>query len=57
MLLQLEQECLDIYRKRVEKTREYSAHLLKSLADAEAEISAIVSALGEHSSCSKVWSF
>ncbi|XP_015876118.3 65-kDa microtubule-associated protein 5 isoform X1 [Ziziphus jujuba] len=53
MLLQLEQECLDIYRKRVEKTREYSTHLLKSLADAEAEISAIVSALGEHSSCSK----
>ncbi|KAG6628390.1 65-kDa microtubule-associated protein 5-like [Carya illinoinensis] len=47
-LLQLEQECLDIYRKRVEKTRKYKADLHQSLAEAEAEINNIASALGEH---------
>ncbi|KAF3448749.1 hypothetical protein FNV43_RR09462 [Rhamnella rubrinervis] len=52
MLLQLEQECLDIYRKKVEQTRKYRADLFKSLADFKAEITAIASALGEHASSS-----
>ncbi|XP_038689661.1 65-kDa microtubule-associated protein 5 [Tripterygium wilfordii] len=52
MLLELEQECLDIYRRKVEKTRKYRADLHQSLADAEAEIANLVSALGEHSSFS-----
>ncbi|KAG7569677.1 hypothetical protein ISN45_Aa04g023680 [Arabidopsis thaliana x Arabidopsis arenosa] len=47
MLLELEQECLDIYNKKVEKTRKYRAELQRSLAQAEAEIASIMSALGE----------
>ncbi|CAH9113792.1 unnamed protein product [Cuscuta epithymum] len=47
MLLQLEQECLDIYRTKVEKTRKYKADLHQSLADSEAEIATVASALGQ----------
>ncbi|KAJ4720439.1 65-kDa microtubule-associated protein 5-like [Melia azedarach] len=53
MLLELEQECLDIYRRKVERTRKYKADLHQSLADAEAEIANLVSALGEHASFSR----
>ncbi|XP_059429033.1 65-kDa microtubule-associated protein 5 isoform X1 [Corylus avellana] len=53
MLLQLEQECLDFYRKKVEKTRKYKAELHQSLAEAEAEIANVNSALGEHTSFSR----
>ncbi|XP_009779412.1 65-kDa microtubule-associated protein 5 isoform X2 [Nicotiana sylvestris] len=49
-LLQVEQECLDIYRRNVEKERKYRAELHQSLAEAEAEISKLVSALGEQAS-------
>lgn len=52
MLLQLEQECLDIYRKKVEMTRKYRADLHQSLADGQAQITAIASALGEAASYS-----
>ncbi|OAP09253.1 MAP65-5 [Arabidopsis thaliana] len=47
MLLELEQECLDIYNKKVEKTRKFRAELQRSLAQAEAEIASLMSALGE----------
>ncbi|KAM7511851.1 hypothetical protein LguiB_010726 [Lonicera macranthoides] len=50
MLLQLEQECLDIYRRKVEKTRKYKAELHQSLAEAEAEIANLISGLGERAS-------
>ncbi|XP_065867278.1 65-kDa microtubule-associated protein 5 [Euphorbia lathyris] len=53
MLLQLEQECLDIYRRKVELTRKYKADLLQSVSDAESEITNLVSALGENVSCSR----
>ncbi|XVE52341.1 hypothetical protein DITRI_Ditri02bG0115200 [Diplodiscus trichospermus] len=49
MLLELEQECLDIYRCKVESTRKYKADLHHSLAQSESEIASLVSALGEHS--------
>ncbi|XP_016482832.1 65-kDa microtubule-associated protein 5 [Nicotiana tabacum] len=49
-LLQVEQECLDIYRRNVEKERKYRAELHQSLAEAEAGISKLVSALGEQAS-------
>lgn len=54
MLLQLEQECLDIYRRKVDKTRKYKALLHQSLAESEAEINSLVSALGERLSFSQV---
>lgn len=47
MFLQLEQECLDIYRRKVERSRKYRAELQQSLADYEAEIAQLASALGE----------
>lgn len=50
MLLQLEQECLDIYRRKVKNTRKYKADLHQLLADAKAEIANLVSALGENAS-------
>ncbi|KAG4977424.1 hypothetical protein JHK86_036898 [Glycine max] len=46
-LLQLEQECLDIYHRRVEETRKHKADLYQWLAEAEAEVANIVSSLGE----------
>ncbi|KAG5539309.1 hypothetical protein RHGRI_019767 [Rhododendron griersonianum] len=57
MLLQLEQECLDIYRRKVEKTRKCKADLSESLAESEAEISNLISALGEQASCPRVYLF
>ncbi|CAH8376541.1 unnamed protein product [Eruca vesicaria subsp. sativa] len=53
MLLELEQECLDIYNKKVERTRKHRAELQRSLAESEAEIASIVSALGEQVSFSR----
>ncbi|XP_024021141.1 65-kDa microtubule-associated protein 5 [Morus notabilis] len=46
-------ECLEIYRRKVENTRKHRASLHQSLAEAEVEISNIVSALGEHASFSR----
>ncbi|XP_010508724.1 PREDICTED: 65-kDa microtubule-associated protein 5-like [Camelina sativa] len=46
MTLELEQECLDIYTKKVEETRKYRAELQRSLAEAEAEVTSLTSALG-----------
>ncbi|KAG2396591.1 microtubule-associated protein [Vigna angularis] len=47
MLLQLEQECLDIYHRRVEETRMHKADMYQWLADAEAQAANLVSSLGE----------
>ncbi|GMI70123.1 microtubule-associated protein 65-5 [Hibiscus trionum] len=49
MLLELEQECLDIYRRKVETTRKSKADLHHTLAQFESEIAKLVAALGEHS--------
>lgn len=54
MLLQLEQECLDIYRRKVEKTRKHKADLHQAIVEAEAEIAILMSALGERTSFSRV---
>ncbi|KAK4746956.1 hypothetical protein SAY87_025993 [Trapa incisa] len=50
MLQQLEQECLDIYRRKVEETRKHKADLHQLLAESEAEIVNLISTLGERSS-------
>lgn len=54
MLQQLEEECLDIYCRKVEMTRKYKADLHQSLDDSETEISGLASALGENVSFSRV---
>ncbi|XP_026412901.1 65-kDa microtubule-associated protein 5-like isoform X1 [Papaver somniferum] len=54
MLLQLEQECLDVYRRKVEKASKYKADLHQALAEADSEVANLVSALGEQASISRV---
>ncbi|KAL5729777.1 hypothetical protein ACHQM5_002678 [Ranunculus cassubicifolius] len=49
MLLQIEQECLDVYKRKVDQAAKSRAHLLQALADANAELSALVLALGDKS--------
>ncbi|KAL8098679.1 hypothetical protein AgCh_031440 [Apium graveolens] len=47
MLLQLEQECLDVYKRKVDLAVKSRAHLLQSLADGQVELNSLLSALGE----------
>ncbi|XP_059441558.1 65-kDa microtubule-associated protein 1 [Corylus avellana] len=49
MLLQLEQDCLDVYKKKVELAAKSRAQLLQALSDAKLELSTLLSALGEKS--------
>ncbi|XP_074556983.1 65-kDa microtubule-associated protein 1-like [Curcuma longa] len=49
MLLQLELECLEVYRKKVEQASKTRTLLLQSLADSKAELAGLLSALGENS--------
>ncbi|CAI0379316.1 unnamed protein product [Linum tenue] len=50
MLLQIEQECLDVYKKKVELAAMSRAQLLQALSDAKIELSTLLSALGDKSS-------
>jgi Ase1/PRC1/MAP65 family protein len=54
MILQLEQECLNVYRKKVDNARKHKAELHQALADGKAEICHLMSALGEHKSLGQV---
>ncbi|XP_073316058.1 65-kDa microtubule-associated protein 3-like isoform X1 [Primulina huaijiensis] len=47
MLLQLEQECMEVYRRKVDQANKDRAQLRLAIADAEAELAAICSAMGE----------
>ena len=47
MLLQLEQECLDVYRRKVDQASKSRVQLLQALADSRAELAGLLSALGE----------
>ncbi|KAI4324904.1 hypothetical protein MLD38_030347 [Melastoma candidum] len=47
MLLELERECLQVYRRKVDKASQSRVRLRRAIADAEAELAAICSALGE----------
>ncbi|PSS33152.1 Microtubule-associated protein [Actinidia chinensis var. chinensis] len=47
MLLELEQECLDLYRRKVDQANRSRAHLRKAISDSEAELAPICSAMGE----------
>ncbi|KAG7015538.1 65-kDa microtubule-associated protein 1 [Cucurbita argyrosperma subsp. argyrosperma] len=49
MLLQIDQECLDVYKRKVEQADKSRAKLLQSLSDAKLELSSLLSALGEKS--------
>ncbi|XP_027357305.1 65-kDa microtubule-associated protein 3 [Abrus precatorius] len=47
MLFELEQECLEVYRRKVDKANQSRAQLRQEIADSEAELAAICSAMGE----------
>ncbi|KAL0341104.1 UNVERIFIED_CONTAM: microtubule-associated protein 3 [Sesamum radiatum] len=47
MLLELEQECSEVYRRKLDQANTYRVQLRQTIADAEAELAAICSALGE----------
>ncbi|KAL9375830.1 hypothetical protein Peur_032709 [Populus x canadensis] len=47
MLLELEQECLEVYRRKVDQANRSRAQLRQAIADSEAELAAICSAMGE----------
>ncbi|KAE8729922.1 65-kDa microtubule-associated protein 3 [Hibiscus syriacus] len=47
MLLELERECLEVYRRKVDQANHCRAQLRRRIADSEAELAAICSAMGE----------
>lgn len=49
MLLQIEKECLDVYKRKVEQAAKARAQLLQALSDSKLELSSLSSALGEKS--------
>lgn len=49
MLLQLEQECLDVYKRKVDQASKSRAQLLQDLANSQSGLTHLLSALGEKS--------
>lgn len=49
MLLQLEQECLNVYKRKVEQAAKSRAHLLQALSDSKLELSTLLTSLGDKS--------
>lgn len=47
MLVELEQECLEAYRRRVEQASQRRNHLRQAVAESRAELAVICSAMGE----------
>ncbi|XP_047334941.1 65-kDa microtubule-associated protein 1-like [Impatiens glandulifera] len=47
MLLEIEQECLDVYKRKVDQAAKSRAELLRTLADAQVELTGLLSALGD----------
>lgn len=47
ILLQLDQECLDVYKRKVDQASKARALLLQALDDSKIELARLLSALGE----------
>lgn len=47
LLLELERECLEVYRRKVDMANQCKARLQQTIADSEAELAAICSAMGD----------
>ncbi|KAK8919270.1 65-kDa microtubule-associated protein 1 [Platanthera zijinensis] len=47
MILRLEQDCLNVYRKKVDQERKHKSDLVQALSEGEAEIAKIISVLGD----------
>lgn len=48
MLFQLEQERLNVYRRKVDQAAKSRDHLIQTLADAKLELSTLLASLGEN---------
>ncbi|CAN8252904.1 unnamed protein product [Cochlearia groenlandica] len=49
LLLQIEKECLHVYKRKVEQAAKSRAELLQTLSDANAELSSLTTSLGDKS--------
>lgn len=47
MLFELEQECLEVYRRKLDKANQSRAQLRQEIADSEAKLTATCAAMGE----------
>ena len=47
ILQQIEQECLQVYKRKVDQAASIRTRLQKSLSDAEAELASLISRLGD----------
>ncbi|KAK4758078.1 hypothetical protein SAY87_019379 [Trapa incisa] len=47
ILLEIEEECLEVYRRKLDQANRSRAQLRQTIADSEAELAAICSAMGE----------
>ena len=47
MLLEIEQKCLEVYRRNVDEAKKCRAQLQQELAESEAELADMCSAMGE----------
>lgn len=47
MLMELERECLEVYRRKVDEAANAKARLHQTVAAKEAELATLVAALGE----------
>lgn len=54
MLLELERECLEVYRRKVEEAANAKARLHQSVASKEAEVATLMASLGELNSPVKI---
>lgn len=55
ILQEIEQECLDVYQKKIDETIKHKAELQGSLAQADDEIASLMSSLGEQVTYSRVY--
>ncbi|KAK8938306.1 65-kDa microtubule-associated protein 3 [Platanthera guangdongensis] len=47
LILELEQECMEVYRRKVDQANHSRAYLRQAIADAEAELASVCSAMSE----------
>lgn len=55
VLLDIDRECLEVYRRKVDDANRTRVHLHQSVAAKEAEVASLVATLGEHKLYLKVY--
>lgn len=54
MLLEIERECMNVYRRKVDEASNAKAQLHRTVAAKEAELAALMASLGDHTLYSQV---